>query len=68
MDKEARKAIDAISVEVDNGGSVTGLSATKGEIGFIEGETKVEVTKGEGDAYKCTPVTLDAYGTESTAS
>ncbi len=68
VDKEARKAIDAISVEVDNGGSVTGLSATKGEIGFIEGETKVEVTKGEGDAYKCTPVTLDAYGTESTAS
>ena len=63
VDKELLKAADAVSVELD-GGSLAGLSATKGEIGFDSAEAKVEVKKAEDGTYTVTPVTLEAYGTE----
>ena len=53
--------IDAISVEVAEGGSVESVSLTKGEISYAkkDPETKEEV-KGS----TVTPVTLEAYGSE----
>jgi hypothetical protein len=53
-------AIDAISVEVDEGGTVSGVSMTKGEISYSTKEKKIDVS-----GTKCVEVTLDAYGTES---
>lgn len=66
--RELLKAVDAISVEVDAGGTVTGLSGTKGEIGQEEGITKVDVVPAGDGTYTVTPVTLEAYGTEKPAA
>lgn len=60
VDQSVLKKIDAISVELDKDGTLSGLSATKGEISCSKkGEVKVEVS-----GTTVTPVTLEKYGSE----
>lgn len=53
--------IDAISVELAEGGSVESVSLTKGTISFAK---KTPETKEEVEGNTVTPVTLEAYGSE----
>lgn len=50
-------SMDAVSVEVDAGGTVEEIGMTKGEIGYKEGQKKIDVSGGT-----CTEVTEDKYG------
>lgn len=52
--------IDAISVEVDEGGTVEAISLTKGEISYSKKEKKIDLS-----GSSATVVTEDVYGTES---
>lgn len=60
--KELLKAVDAVSVQIDSGGTILKLSGTKGEIGFKDGVTKVDVVPDGDGLYRSTIVTSEKYG------
>lgn len=66
MDKELLLRSDAVSVETADGMKVTGLSLTKGEIGYEAAAAKVDVRKkADGDGFDVKVVTEAEYGTET---